>query len=130
MASIVIVDDDLDIVNLFKHFLTIRGHEILGTAYDGKEAISVVTNLSEKPDIILMDHRMPEVSGLEATEAINNSFPEIKIVLISADMRVEQEAKENGAVAFLLKPTSFKKVLSTIGDIIQNKNRNQEAFSS
>ena len=117
MVSIVIVDDDLDIVSLFQHFLAIKGHEILATAYDGKEAISIVNDLPVKPDIILMDHRMPQVSGLEATQKISKTFPEIKIILISADMKVAQEAKDQGAAAFLLKPTSFKKVLSTIGDL-------------
>ncbi len=63
---------------------------------------------------------MPQVSGLEATESIKESFPEIKVVLISADMKVEQQARDNGASAFLLKPTSFKKVLSTIKELIGN----------
>jgi two-component system chemotaxis response regulator CheY len=120
LASIVIVDDDIDIVNLFEHFLSVRGHSILGKAFDGEEAISIVMNLQEKPDIILMDHRMPQVSGLEATESIKESFPDIKVVLVSADMKVEQQAKDNGASAFLLKPTSFKKVLSTIKELMEN----------
>ena len=121
MASIVLVDDDIDIVNLFEHFLTIRGHRILGKAFDGEEAISVVTNLTQKPDIILMDHRMPYISGLQATESINNSFPEIKIVVVSADMKVEQQAKDNGAAAFLLKQISFKNVLATIQELVQGE---------
>ena len=121
MASIVLVDDDIDIVNLFEHFLTIRGHRILGKAFDGEEAISVVTNLTQKPDIILMDHRMPYISGLQATESINNSFPDIKIVVVSADMKVEQQAKDNGASAFLLKPISFKNVLATIQELVQGE---------
>ena len=121
MASIVLVDDDIDIVNLFEHFLTIRGHIILGKAFDGEEAISVVTNLAQKPDIILMDHRMPHISGLQATKSINNSFPDIKIVVVSADMKVEQQAKDNGASAFLLKPISFKNVLATIQELVQGE---------
>lgn len=122
MASIVIVDDDIDIVNLFEHFLSIRGHKILGKAFDGEEAISVVTNLpqNQKPDIVLMDHRMPHISGLQATESITESFPNIKIVLISADMKVEQQAKDYGASAFLLKPVSFKNVLAKIQELVQS----------
>ena len=115
------MDDDIDIVNLFEHFLKLRGHRILGKAYDGEEAISVVANLTQKPDIILMDHRMPQISGLQATKSINNSFPDIKIVVVSADMKVEQQAKDNGASAFLLKPISFKNVLATIQDLDQGK---------
>ena len=116
------MDDDIDIVNLFEHFLTIQGHEILGKAFDGEEAISIVTNLPQKPEIILMDHRMPQISGLQATESINNSFPDIKIVVVSADMKVEQQAKDKGASAFLLKPISFKIVLSTIQELLNGKN--------
>jgi CheY-like chemotaxis protein len=122
LASIVLVDDDIDIVNLFEHFLKIQGHRILGKAFDGEEAISVVTSLTQKPDIILMDHRMPQISGLQATKSINNSFPDIKIVVVSADMKVKQQAKDNGASAFLLKPISFKSVLATIQELINGKN--------
>ena len=122
LASIVLVDDDIDIVNLFEHFLTIQGHEILGKAFDGEEAISIVTNLPQKPEIILMDHRMPQISGLQATESITESFPGIKIILISADMKVEQQAKDHGASAFLLKPVSFKNVLAKIQELNQGEN--------
>lgn len=114
------MDDDIDIVNLFEHFLTIKGHKILGKAFDGEEAISVVTNLKQKPDIILMDHRMPQISGLQATESITDTFPDIKIIVISADMKVEQQALDNGAAAFLLKPISFKNVETTIQELFQS----------
>jgi len=117
------VDDDIDIVKLFEHFLTNQGHRILGKAFDGEEAISLVTNLPIKPDIILMDHRMPQISGLQATESIYNSFPDIKIIVVSADMKVEQQARNVGASAFLLKPISFKNVLTVIQTLIDDENK-------
>jgi len=63
---------------------------------------------------------MPKISGLQATESINDSFPEIKIILISADMKVRQQAKDKGAHAFLLKPISFKNVLAIIQESYQS----------
>ena len=63
---------------------------------------------------------MPTISGLEATGIIKETFPDIKVILISADMKVEEEALDNGASAFLLKPTSFTKVLSTIQKLVDN----------
>jgi len=59
MARIFIVDDDIDIVNLFEQFLKMQGHKITAKAFNGEEAIDIIKNLQNKPDIVIMDHRMP-----------------------------------------------------------------------
>jgi CheY-like chemotaxis protein len=91
----------------------------MGKASDGQEAISLVKNLPQVPDIILMDHRMPHMSGLEATRIILNSFPDskIRIIFISADMKVKQEAMKAGAQLFFVKPVSIKQILATMDQI-------------
>ena len=98
---------------LFERLLSSQGHSILGKASNGEEAIALVKNLPQTPDIILMDHRMPQMNGLEATRIILGSFPEsrIRIIFISADLNVRQEAIEAGAQLFLVKPVSIKQIL-------------------
>ncbi len=62
---------------------------------------------------------MPNMSGLEATKIILDSFPnaKIRIIFISADLSVKQKAIDAGAEQFLVKPVSFDKILTTIDKI-------------
>ena len=57
------------------------GHEVVGQASDGGEAIDLVESTS--PDVVLMDVRMPRVSGLEATAEIKARHPEVAIVMLT-----------------------------------------------
>ncbi len=61
-----------------------------------------------------MDHRMPRMSGLEATKIILNKYPKCKIIFISADLNIRSEALEAGAQSFLVKPVSIRQMLNTI----------------
>lgn len=63
------------------------GHEVVGQASDGGEAIRMVEETA--PDVVLMDVRMPEVSGLEATAEIKARHPEVAIVMLTVS---EEEA--------------------------------------
>ena len=117
MVSVLIVDDDPDIVTLFEEFLGLRGHTILGKASDGKEAIELLHSFSPVPDVIFMDHRMPRMTGLEASKEIIKEYPECKIIFISADLNVKDLALESGAHAFLVKPISFKNILALLDGI-------------
>ena len=117
MASVIIVDDDSDIVTLFEEFISLKGHTILGKASNGEEAIELLRNSKIYPDIIFMDHRMPRMSGLEASRIIMAMNPESKIIFISADQYIKQKALEIGAQAFLVKPVSFIQILSLLDAI-------------
>jgi len=66
MIKILIVDDDQSLQRLYGLILKEADLEIIGTAINGKDAIEKYINLEEKPDLILMDHRMPIKNGLDA----------------------------------------------------------------
>ena len=79
------------------------GHEVVGQASDGAQAIEMVE--STAPDVVLMDVRMPNVSGLEATAEIKARHPEVAIVMLTVS---EEEADlfraiKAGAQGYLLK---------------------------
>ena len=79
------------------------GHEVVGQASDGAEAIEMVDETS--PEVVLMDVRMPNVSGLEATAQIKQRHPEVAIVMLTVS---EEEADlfraiKAGAQGYLLK---------------------------
>jgi two-component system chemotaxis response regulator CheY len=103
-ASVLIVDDELFIVELYRDILQLRGYRVVGTAFDGEEALRKYNDSSEKPDVVIMDHRMPVMNGVEATREIMRLNPHQKIIFVSADVLVEKEAREAGASEFLPKP--------------------------
>jgi two-component system chemotaxis response regulator CheY len=104
MTSVLIVDDELFIVELYRDILQLRGYKVVGTAFDGEEAIKKYKSSDEKPDVIIMDHRMPVMNGVEATKEILRANPTQKVIFVSADVMVEKEARDAGAIEFLPKP--------------------------
>jgi len=77
--------------------------EVVGTAADGEQALALADEL--RPDVILMDLRMPRVDGVEATRRLRASHPEIKVVVLTtyADDRSVMEALRAGALGYLTK---------------------------
>ena len=104
MASVLIVEDDELIHKVLERILAIGGHKVIGHANNGKEAVEIYTISNPRPDIVLMDQRMPLMSGTEATERILALEPSAKVLFVSADERSEENAKAVGAIGFLTKP--------------------------
>lgn len=77
--------------------------EVIGQAVDGQEAIELAARL--QPDVILMDMSMPRLNGVEATRAIHNDYPHIRIIGLSMFSEKEraQALRDAGAVAYLTK---------------------------
>jgi two-component system chemotaxis response regulator CheY len=86
----------------------------MAKAYDGEEAINIFKSLSNKPDIILMDHRMPVKNGLETTKELLDLDPTSKIIFVSADYTARNLAFEIGAIDFLEKPIDLDTLVSII----------------
>ena len=96
-----------------------EGHDVVGSASNGKDAIEKWNQLPIKPDIIVMDYRMPVLDGLVAMKEILAKNPSAKVLFVSAEKRVEQEALEAGAIGFFTKPTSIRTLLTEIDRIQQ-----------
>src|SRR5712691_715272 len=88
--------------------------EVIGQAVDGLEAAKQAAKL--KPDVILMDLKMPNVDGIEATRQIIEADPNIKVVMLTTfetDSQVIQALKA-GAVGYVLKDSSAEAIVSTL----------------
>ncbi|HET8799533.1 MAG TPA: response regulator transcription factor [Thermoanaerobaculia bacterium] len=100
---ILIADDHSLFRDGLRSLLQAQGHEIIGEAKNGREAIALTRQL--RPDLVLMDVQMPELNGIEATRLIVAEMPEMRAVILTAS---EEEAKlfdaiKSGAQGYLLK---------------------------
>ncbi|MHA1658859.1 MAG: response regulator [Promethearchaeota archaeon] len=116
-----IVEDDKSIQLLYEKFLTLSGFQVIGTANNGEEGVHMFNSFSEKPDIILMDHRMPIKNGIEATKEIFQIANSVKIIFVSADKTIKQEALSLGIAGFLEKPFSLNNLVVKINDVLSSQ---------
>lgn len=114
MVKIFIVEDDESIRRLYKMALELNGHEIIGMAGDGIDAVIQFKDFHKKPDVIIMDHRMPLKSGLEATKEILKMDGNCRIILATADKSIRDEALSLGVKSFKEKPIPLQKLLENI----------------
>ena len=114
MASIFTVDDDRDIMRVYREILLMKNHEIIAEAQNGEEAVEIFKTMKKRPDIIIMDHRMPGRNGLEAMKDIRNINPLQGIIFVTADQDAGKKAIELGANSFILKPFRMDNLFNTI----------------
>ncbi|MHA1313750.1 MAG: response regulator [Candidatus Helarchaeota archaeon] len=114
------VEDEPSLQNLYEWILERSGHVVIGIAKDGEEAVKKYKSLPRKPEIIIMDHRMPNKSGLEAMKEIREIDTTSMIIFASADMSVKEIALRSGAASFITKPFNFKLLLTKIEHLIRN----------
>jgi DNA-binding NarL/FixJ family response regulator len=100
---ILLADDHSLFVEGLQNLLQAGGYEVVGAAYDGLQALQLARELH--PHLILMDIRMPNCNGLEATRLIKTELPEIQIVMLTTSAEDSDlfEALKCGASGYLLK---------------------------
>ena len=119
MAKILIAEDERDIRDLVAFTLRFAGYEVF-TAANGEEAVQMTPNVS--PDLILMDVRMPRMTGYEACKVIklNPDLRDIPIVFLSAKGQEAeiQQGLDAGAEEYLLKPFAPDQLTSHVKTIL------------
>lgn len=124
MATILLVDDDHMIHQTYSLLFSMRGHTLVGQAFNGVEALEIYPHLNPKPDIVLMDQRMPRMDGLTTTKELKRINPDCCIIFLSADETVKEEAMAAGAVDFISKPISFDALLAKISLVLKGRSKN------
>src|SRR5256885_13380649 len=115
MARILVVDDAAFMRKMVSDALTKGGHEVVGEAGNGVEAVTRFQEL--KPEVTTLDITMPEKDGLAALKAIMELEPAARVIMCSA---LGQESKvlesiKLGAKDFVVKPFQAERVLEAIG---------------
>lgn len=113
MCKIMIAEDDPKIRNLFSKVLRSKGYDTV-EAKDGEQAIKIYDDLREKPDIIVLDFRMPKVNGLEVTKEILKRDPSTNILMITGDPRINRKYLFDTGIKFKAKPVRMDDFLSEI----------------
>ena len=115
MARILVVDDAAFMRKMVSDALTKGGHEVVGEAGNGVEAISQFQAL--KPDLMTLDITMPEKDGLAALADIMAADPSAKVVMCSALGQESKvlEAIKLGAKDFVVKPFQPDRVIEAVG---------------
>ena len=119
--KILLADDHGLFVEGLHNLLQAGGYEVVGAAFDGLEALQLARKL--RPDLILMDIRMPNCDGLQATRLIKSEMPEVQIVILttSAEDADLFEALKSGASGYLLKNLKPNALFEYLAGIERNE---------
>src|SRR5258705_1996463 len=119
---VLIVDDHaLFRRGLIQVLLFEEGIEVVGEGEDGEDAIKKAEELA--PDVVLMDVRMPRVSGIEATRRLAEALPTTKILMLTVSDEEDDlyEAIKAGATGYLLKEISIEEVADAVRAVMHGQ---------
>ncbi len=118
--TILIVDDEKEIRNLFQDFLTQEGYKVF-TASDGGEAISL--GKQNRFDLALLDIKMPGMDGIEVFQKLKKLKMNMQVIILTGygTLRTAKEAMRLGAYDYLTKPIDLWLVKSIIQEVLERK---------
>ena len=123
--SVLLVDDEEGFVTTLAKRLALRRFDI-STA---TTADRLFTTLDETPiDVVVLDVRMPDLDGIEATKMIKNAHPLVEVILLTGHASIEAslEGMEMGAFDYLLKPVNIDELVYKIEDAHRKKELQEE----
>ena len=119
MIRVLLVDDLPDVRNMIKLRIALEPDmEVVGEAENSAKALTLATEL--QPDIVIMDLKMPNGSGIQAIKSLLSTNPERPVIALSLydDAVTRGQAKEAGAVAFVSKQEAETVLITTIRQAI------------
>ena len=114
-GRLLIVDDDPVIRKVLSIGLENAGFQV-DTVESGKEALSFIRRSQEHPDCILLDIRMPEMSGIDVLDLVKKDYPLVSIVMLTAqtDLETAVDTMKRGAFDYIVKPVRKPQLVETI----------------
>ena len=111
MSTAIVIDDDKDTVSILSESLQLKGIEVIGTGYDGMEALELYNRL--KPDVVFLDVMMDKYDGFYALEKIRAIDQDAVVIMVTADLTQETEARLNGLRAsyVIFKPYDINRIV-------------------
>lgn len=115
MVSIIIADDQLIVREGLKMVLSLQADaKVIGEAANGQELLRLLADYS--PDVILMDIKMPLMNGIEATKAVKEGYPGIKVIILTTfnDREFILAGLKHGADGYILKDSASEDIMAAI----------------
>ncbi|MEX0875439.1 MAG: response regulator [Actinomycetota bacterium] len=114
--TIVIADDVVELLVVLREMIEAAGYKVVGAAANGTDAISLINK--HKPDLALLDYRLPGGDGLQILEAIRRESPATKAVMLTAyeEESLRMDAERLGVSAFLVKGCPASHILKALRD--------------
>jgi DNA-binding NarL/FixJ family response regulator len=124
IKKVFIVDDDPEFRRFLKEFLSDQpGLKIVGKAADGKQALEKVKKI--KPDLVLLDIRMPGMDGFSASRLIKQKLPQVRIIILTIfdDPEYQDSVKKNGSDGYVVKSNLVKDLMPAIRAALKNESK-------
>jgi len=125
MPSVLLVDDEQNILEILEMVLQEQGMEVL-KAGSGREALQLLRQ--RKTDVVISDIRMPDLSGVELLQAVKQFAPDTIFIMITAFASTDTaiEAIQHGAYDYLTKPFKMEELLNIVRHALEKKNLKNE----
>jgi CheY-like chemotaxis protein len=121
---VLIADDQRDVGRSLEDLVRCCKHDIVGVVGSGFEAIQAYTRL--RPDLVLMDYRMPRLNGATACHFILSKDPAARIILVTA-WSSSDETSASGAIAILAKPIDLERLNAALNSVAESLRATAEA---
>jgi two-component system chemotaxis response regulator CheY len=114
MARILIADDASFMRSSLKYILENAGHEVVGMAKGGQEAVDLYGRL--KPDLLTLDILMEGMDGIAALRELRKKYPDAKVIMVTAlgQEQFQEDARKLGAVGYIRKPFKMQEVVQEL----------------
>ncbi|MES2528573.1 MAG: response regulator [Bdellovibrionota bacterium] len=122
-VKIIIVDDSDFSRSVISKMLTEDGFQVIGEAASAETALGMIKD--KKPDIVIVDIVMPNVSGLELTEKLNQSAPNVSVIMVSSlsQEHIVLDAISAGASDFIAKPIQKQQLIDSVEKIMFERSK-------
>jgi DNA-binding response OmpR family regulator len=119
--TVIVVEDEPDAAEMFAEMMRLSNYKVLKT-YSSTPAITMIAN--EKPDVVILDMMMPDISGLEVLRFMRRE-PELRlipVIIVSAKSMPSDiiSGLEAGAAAYLIKPVGFQELKQAVDRVVGN----------
>ncbi len=117
--KILIVDDEQDVLDLFQDLFRRKDYDT-ESALGGKAALDMIGK--NRPDVVLLDIKMPDMNGIEVLQQIKKIDPTIEVVMLTAygyDEKLIDESMKKGASGYISKNLPLQQIVHTFGTLLK-----------
>jgi DNA-binding response OmpR family regulator len=124
VEKILCIDDDLSLLRLYQEELSEEGYQVV-LAKDGKEGLAKFEK--EKPQVVIMDIRMPVMDGIEALTALLGKDRQVPVILNTAYPQYKENFMTWGAEAYVIKSSDLTELKKTIREVLGKRKKAQKS---